>query len=114
MSQIPGGTEVAETLKTMNEQGKIVYGDLGTNARATYNPQTDRIYVNLDVDQAHLSGRLAHEGIHKVWADKGLLPSIAQERAGFDAGYALDSRLGLRDAYNPSTAEIRQRYHWLR
>lgn len=94
----------------MNQEAKITYEKLDPNVRAQYDPAKDKITVDLDVDKAHIPGRLAHEGSHAARAHKDLPYNFADERAAFKAGYEVDSELRLSDAFNPPDAWIRRQY----
>lgn len=105
------GTEILAAMRVANKWGEITYGQLPPGVRAQYSRGwTVEIVISLEVDQVHIPGRLAHEGSHYVWDQKSLPYNFQNERAAFDAGYAVDSQLGLPDAWNPPDQWIRRMY----
>lgn len=80
----------------MYGEGKIDYADLPDGVRAQYDPARDQITIDASIEQNYIPGRLAHEGSHAVWERQGRPYNFANERAAFNAGFAVDSGLSLQ------------------
>ncbi len=109
-SKTDSGRAIVHTLNNMNSEGRIIYGEYDPDALSYYNRDRRTLTVSSDIDEVHLPGRLAHEGSHAVWHQKGLPYNFANERAAYNAGYTVDAELKVPDAFNPPDWWIRMRY----
>jgi hypothetical protein len=105
------GAEIVRALRELDAQARIDVRDLPEGVRAQYNELLDQITVNTSIETDYIPGRLAHEGSHAVWEYQGRPYKFPNERAAFDAGFAIDSALRLPGAYNPSDRWIRENYN---
>ena len=111
------GMPVVKALRVAYHQGRIGFANLNPNgpqgglvtlggySRYSGTIQLDPSYVS----NSRLPGVLAHEGTHMVLNQRGAPYNFANERAAFNAGYAVGSELGDGSSYTTDDF-IRQNY----
>ncbi|MFA4842653.1 MAG: RHS repeat-associated core domain-containing protein, partial [Candidatus Omnitrophota bacterium] len=104
-----GKAVVRDVGKAINK-GDVTLENLPPGTRADY--LNGKIRLNSQNSQAEIPGRLVHEGTHMLQDQRGELGvyDFPDERAAFNAGYAVDQETNVYGAYNPTDNEIRTWY----
>ncbi|MDP2939998.1 MAG: LamG-like jellyroll fold domain-containing protein [Candidatus Omnitrophota bacterium] len=104
------GRKVTRVVGRAINKGNVSVEDLPSDTRAAY--ANGKIKINSQIKQNEIPGRLAHEGTHALQDARGQLKvyDFPDERAAFNAGYAVDNKMGVYGAYNPTNDEIKSSY----